>query len=219
MPPEPYNVDLNVTQNAAGMIIEEGAVTLGGVAGQGVSVGTGTVAINAGASLSINVSTRLIGAAGSKVALNGGALIQTNPTNAQNFIPATMDIEVGAAGGTVNYTSSGAGTVSLYGGTSGTIVGTGTLTKTGPGEFRYQGLGLPNTTYSKLVVNQGLFRLGFNSSVQDERGFGAVPATFTPDAITLSGGSIGQSFNLTLHANRGVTLGPAGGTFNTSAAR
>ena len=214
----PYTVTISGTQTAAGINIEDGTVVIpSGTA----AVGTGVITVNAGAALSINSVSRLSVAAGSKLTLNGGTFIQTNPTTALSFLPAAMDLEIGAAGGTVNYTSSGTATVSLYGGTSGTIIGTGTLTKTGPGELRYQGLGLPNTTFSKLVILEGLYRLGFNQGIQEaqggERGFGAVPGSFTPDAITLNGGSIGQSFNVTLHANRGITLGTNGGTFNTTA--
>jgi autotransporter-associated beta strand protein len=67
-----------------------------------------------------------------------------------------------------------------------------------------------------LVVDQGLYRLG-NFTGSAETAFGAVPASFTPDAITLSGGGeIGSNINITLNANRGVTLGAGGGGFNTS---
>ena len=124
-----------------------------------------------------------------------------------------MALDIGAGGGTVSYTGA-AGSNSIY---AGTIRGPGTLFKVGTGEFRYQGTGLPNTTFSKLVVKEGLYRLGSASSVADERGFGAVPASFTADAITLDGGAIGTSFGATLHANRGITLGSGGGTINVSA--
>ena len=213
----PFTVNISGTQTAAGINIQEGTVAF---AAGTASVGTGVISIAAGSTLSINSSTRIGGTAGAKVTLNGGTLLQTNPANALSFIPAAIDLEIGPAGGTVNYTTSGIGAVSIYGATTGTtgkIIGTGTLTKTGSGEFRYQGVGLPLTTYTKLVVNEGLFRLGFSATVQDERGFGAVPAVFTPDAITLNGGSIGQSFNVVLDSKRGITLGPAGGIFNTSA--
>jgi autotransporter-associated beta strand protein len=212
----PFTVTINGTQTTSGVNIEEGIVTFTtGTA----AVGTGAITIASSAMLSINLSTRISGTAGSaRLVLDGGTIQQTNPGNAGSFIPASIFLEVGPNGGTVNYSSSAptVGLVSIYGGASGgTIIGTGVLTKNGPGEFRYQGVGLPNTTYSKLVVNEGLFRLGFNSSISDERGFGAVPAVFTPDAITLAnGGSIGTSFaaaNSVLHPNRGITLGDEGG--------
>jgi hypothetical protein len=87
------------------------------------------------------------------------------------------------------------------------------LIKDGPGEIRYQGLGLPLTTYAKLEVDEGLFRLGSNSSIADERGFGAVPLAVLPDAIKLDGGYIGLSFSITLHANRGITVTSNGGGY------
>jgi autotransporter-associated beta strand protein len=207
-----FAVTISGTQTVGGILIQEGNVTFeSGTA----AVGTNTVTINTGASLKIDSSLRLSAALGAKMVLNGGTVVQTNPTSAGSFIPSNFELQIGANGGTVNYTSSGSGTVALY---SGTITGTGTLTKTGPNEFRYQGLGLPNTTYTKLVVQEGLFRLGFNSSISDERGFGAVPAAFTPDAITLlNGGAIGLSFNVALNANRGITLGPGGGVINGTA--
>ncbi len=132
-----------------------------------------------------------------------------------SFISANITINVGALGGTVETANTGTNST-IYGGT---IKGPGNvLTKTGTGEFRYQGTGLPNTTFAKLVVLQGLYRLGFNSSISDERGFGAAPAIFTPDAIVLAGGgSIGTSFtaaNSVLHVNRGITLGDGGGAIN-----
>jgi hypothetical protein len=90
--------------------------------------------------------------------------------------------------------------------------GAGTLIKRGAGEIRFQGVGLPLTTYQKLRVEEGLFRLGFSASIQDERGYGAAPTAFLADAITLDGGYIGHSFNATtMHANRGITIGPNGG--------
>jgi autotransporter-associated beta strand protein len=168
--------------------------------------------------VSINSSLRI--PANGDVTLNGGTLRQVNPLSAGSFIQAATALVVGPNGGTVEYTCPGAAVPansnSIY---SGTITGPGnTLTKTGVSEFRYQGTGLPNTTFAKLVVNQGLFRLGFNSSIADERGFGAVPGSPTPDAITLSnGGSIGTSFNITNHPNRGITLGVGGGAINTGA--
>ena len=104
--------------------------------------------------------------------MNGeGTIQENNPGNGGSFINASTAITVGAAGGTISFNSAAANS-SIY---SGTIGGTGVLTKTGTGEFRYQGFDT-STTFSKLVVNQGLYRLG-NGSHNSEQGFGAVPAT------------------------------------------
>jgi uncharacterized repeat protein (TIGR01451 family) len=176
------------------------------------STATGTRTIEGG---SVIIDSALRIPNNGNVTLNGGVLQQINPGNAGSFLQASTALIIGPNGGTVNYESSGAGVVTIY---AGTITGPGnTLRKNGPNEFRYQGTGLPNTTYGKLLVTRGLFRLGSANSVADERGFGAVPAEFMPDQITLNGGSIGVSFTTTLHPNRGITLGTSGGQFQLAA--
>jgi len=207
-----FAVNLSSGQTAGGVTVEEGTVSFTGSA---LTVGTGTVTVNSGATMSIPSTVNLVASAGANLNLEGGTFRSTVNGAGSTFVSANFTINVGAAGGTVETANTGANS-SIFGGT---IKGPGyTLTKTGSGEFRYQGTGLPNTTFSKLVVNQGLYRLGFNASISDERGFGAVPGTFTADAIILSSGaSIGTSFtaaNSVLHANRGITLGAGGGGIN-----
>ena len=209
-----YTVTLGAAQTAAGLVVEEGTVSL---AGSALTIGAGTIRIDNGAKLSIPSTTNIVASAGANLNLEGGTMRSTVNGAGSTFVSANFSINVGALGGTVETANTGSNS-SIF---AGTIKGPGnTLTKTGSGEFRYQGTGLPNTTYAKLVVNQGLFRLGFASSISDERGFGAVPVVFTSDAITLSGGgSIGTSFaaaNSVLHANRGVTLAAGGGAINGS---
>ena len=221
-----WTLSVSGTQVASSVLVEEGNITVG----SGVidtSASTFTIGTGAGSTARVNIATSARLNSAGKVVLDGGTLFQTNTGNAGSFISATKGLEITANGGTVGYDDGNVANAfsSIY---SGTITGTGgttanggvgTLTKTGPDEFRYQGLGLPNTTHAKLVVSQGLFRLGFNSSVADERGFGAVPTAFLADAITLqSGGLIGTSFGATLHVNRGITLGSGGGAINTSGA-
>jgi autotransporter-associated beta strand protein len=216
---------LTMAGSSVGTINVAGGVTTMGVPIAGVDgftkMGAGTLVLTASTTATgnrrilggaVNIDTTLRIPNNGTVTLDGGMLVETNPTSGGSYISAGVALDIGAGGGTVSYTG-GAGSSSIY---AGTIRGPGILHKVGTGEFRYQGTGLPNTTYSKLVVHEGLFRLGFVSPTQDERGFGAVPAAFTADAITLDGGAIGTSFNTTLHANRGVTLGPGGGTYNSA---
>jgi fibronectin-binding autotransporter adhesin len=189
---------------------------------RGSGTWTGPLNVSGGGAVSIDSSLRLgPAAAAGTVTLNGGTLIQTNPGNAGSFIGAARGIAIDSTnGGTVDYSPSGTDRsfTAIYQPTTATISGPGTLTKTGFGEFRYQNAGTALSTFTKLVVNQGLFRLGSVTGQNFETGFGAVPGSFLPDAITLNGGSIGTSFTVTLDANRGITLGPNGGTFNNSAA-
>ncbi len=218
----PYTITLNGVQTVDGLFVQEGAVTL---AGSALAVGISTIEISAGAKLSIPVTTSITASSGANLNLEGGTMRSTVNGVGLSFISSNFNINIGALGGTVETANTGTNSTIFGTSTVGSLTGAikgprNTLIKTGSGEFRYQGVGLPNTTFAKLVVNQGLFRLGFSASIQDERGFGAVPAAFTPDAITLSnGGSIGTSFtaaNSVLHVNRGVTLGVGGGAINGS---
>lgn len=186
---------------------------------------TGAVSISGGSTLQLSRGGDIggTGAGSGNVTLNNGTLRNTDATNGNSFLTSNRTILLGAGGGTVDVASGialvyGSGTASSP---NGKITGAGnTLTKTGPGEFRYQSDGTASSDFSKLVVNQGLFRLGsvVVSSVQltSELGFGAAPSVFTPDAITLNNGSIGASFGVTLNSNRGITLGVNGGTINAS---
>lgn len=218
----PYTVTLATgTYTTTGLIIEEGFVSLLGPGT--IQLGANTALVNPGTTLNVDSVGRFANTAGGRVLLDQGTMRSTAANNGSVFLQPLIGLEIGAAGGTVNVTQQNpnpvssviyAGTITGTGGTT-TNGGAGTLTKTGPQEFRYQGPGLPNTTFAKLNVTEGLFRLGFNSDISDERGFGAVPLAFTPDAITLSGrGTIGTSFtaaNSVLHVNRGITLGAGGG--------
>jgi len=87
-------------------------------------------------------------------------------------------------------------------------IGGTTVTKTGANECRVFGA----NTFSKLVVSEGLFRIG-NTGV--ETGLGAVPGSLTDDAVTLNGSTakLGSSTTLVdMDANRGLTIGSSGGT-------
>ena len=213
-------ITIGGTQVANSILVEEGYIEF--VSGT-ADTGAGTVTVNSGATLAISLSTRLN--SGGKVVLNGGTLEQRNPGSAGSFVLAGKGLEVDGTG-TIVYEGGGGGCdCSIYTPTGGVAItgaggtpengGAGTLIKQGAGEIRYQGAGLPLTSYAKLVVEDGLFRLGFAASVDlEERGFGAVPLSVLPDAITLDGGAIAHSFNpTTLHENRGITIGPNGGTW------
>jgi autotransporter-associated beta strand protein len=150
------------------------------------------------------------------IILNGGTLESTNTAtmSANN----NRGLQVGDNGGTVRTANS---FITIWQAPIGIAAGAtnAVLTKTGPGEFRYNASAtntLALTTYTKLVVNEGLFRLGFVSGADNtEIGFGVTPSSPTADAITLSNqGAIGTSFEVTFNANRGVTLGTGGGVLN-----
>jgi autotransporter-associated beta strand protein len=214
-------LDSVTSPQAASILIEEGFV--GFRTGAVDSVQT---TVNAGAILDIDSILRYTTTPG-KITLAGGTFKQSNPGSAGSFIRNSQTLEIDGSG-TIVYEGGGGGcncsiftplgvnTITGVGGTTANG-GAGTLTKDGAGEFRYQGVGLPLTTFAKLVVNEGLYRLGFSAATSDERGFGAVPLAFTSDAITINGAAIGTSFGVTLHANRGITIGAGDAWFNNSA--
>ncbi|MEX2169271.1 MAG: hypothetical protein WD851_08170 [Pirellulales bacterium] len=223
-------IDITGTQVAGSMTVEEGIVFL---ASGILNTGAGNVTVESGATLRIESILRFDATVTGRVVLNGGTLWQSNPGFAGSFLRNTQSLEINGTG-TIDRTAQNtdnsepaeppARRINIYTpingnaiiGTGGTpeTGGAGTLIKTGPDEFRYQGTGLPLTSFAKLVVEEGLYRLGFNSSTQDERGFGAAPLAVLPDAITLNGGSIAHSFvGTTMHANRGITIGANGGAW------
>lgn len=172
---------------------------------------TGAVSVTGGV-LELTTSGRIggTGAGSGNVTLDGATLRNNDPATGNSLLTANRNLLIGAGGATFDTPTSGVALI--Y---SGTILGSGnTVTKIGAGEMRVQGTTLPNFTFSKLIVLNGLYRIG-GTAGGTEVGFGAVPASFDASAITLNGGAIGTSLNLSLHPNRGITLGVNGGTWNS----
>lgn len=161
-------------------------------------------------------STRTIGGSTANlfVAVGGDApMIQNSSTGSHHL---NFPIEIGT-NGLVFDTVSGPLNIGE------TLSGSGTITKTGGGAGGIAGqpqniaVSASNSGFTgKWVVTGG------NLSINDDAALGAVPGSFVADALTLDGGSLanmtsaagggfasGHSF--TLHANRGITLGPGGG--------
>jgi autotransporter-associated beta strand protein len=205
-----FNATLDSTIGGSATLTKTGTGTL-----TFTGTWTGALTVNEGV-FAFGSTLDLGSTASGQVTINGGTLKSNNTGAGGSFISANRPIAIGANGGTVETSGTLANSSVLY---RGTITGSGnTLTKNGSGEFRYEGAGTANSTYTRLVVNQGLFRIGNGVAGSTEVGFGAVPGAPLADAITLNGGGIGSSLGLTLNANRGITLGAGGGTINVSAA-
>ena len=91
--------------------------------------------------------------------------------------------------------------------------GTGGLTKTGPGTLRIAS-GYDSLSYTgKTVIDGGRLSLYNPTNGFAEASLGAIPASFEADSITLQNGailqysSLGNNNQLTISANRGITLG------------
>ncbi len=64
-------------------------------------------------------------------------------------------------------------------------------------------------TYSGITtINGGLV------TIKSDRNFGAVPASNTPNSITMNGGEFRMTATITIAPQRGITVGPQGGTIS-----
>jgi autotransporter-associated beta strand protein len=90
----------------------------------------------------------------------------------------------------------------------GSLGGAASLTKSGFGTLT---LTTVNSFTGKTTVNGG------SVSIATASHLGAAPAVFTADQLTLNGGTIQYTASGSIAANRGTTLGNAGGTFDIPA--
>ncbi|MBP7948376.1 MAG: autotransporter-associated beta strand repeat-containing protein [Verrucomicrobiales bacterium] len=124
-----FTVSGNAT--ASGIVVEEGALTISGT----IALGTGTVHVGAGASLTTNSSLRISTAVGSVYTLDGGKLETTNTGNAGSFIDTDSTIFLAGGGGTIAYSGTVLNIINFTGANPAgtTISGPGALTKAGTG--------------------------------------------------------------------------------------
>ena len=219
-----FTVTLGGTNNAAGMVVKTGTVIIGGTAGV-VALGSGTVTVMPGATLGVSSAARVSQTAGGLLVLDGSTLQSITPSASSIWTASGEGILLTANGGTISHSASAVGIFQgRILGEGGTVDNGGaqTLTKTGTSELRVQTAATGSFTFQKLVVKEGLYRLGSittgTPAVQQtqETGFGALPQGPLEDAITLDGGAIGTSFNLQTDPFRGITVGPGGGVLNTT---
>ncbi len=186
-----------------------GKINIGvyGVIGDTLAISNGAVEINAAGDLGT--------ASIADIYIDGGRLLDTTES-AVTFIPAGRSIVLGASGGTIEIQSASA--VTLHGGStvgSVTPFRGGTLIKDGPGELRTYNV---EHSFSKLIVKGGLYTAGHSTYSGYNTSFGAIPATLTPDAITLqNGGQIRKAggVSVNLDPNQGISLGAGGGTIRS----
>jgi len=201
------NVSGPVTASG-GIIVKDGTVILGGSGSIGIAAAT--VTVTNGATLVFGTASKFLASAGNALVLDNGTVRITNAVGTALW-SATGNLRIGSGGATFEITAGG---IANYTGANGITLTPGTpaamVTKTGPGEFRPQ-----TCAFTRLVVNQGLWRISGTGGL--ETGFGAVPATFSPDALSIDGGAVGTLASLVTPSTRGITLGSAGATFVVSA--
>jgi autotransporter-associated beta strand protein len=149
-----FNVTVTGTHSAAGITVEEGIAHL--IGSGAVAIGTGSIVVNSGATLSYDNQARITASAGSTVTLNGGTLRNTITGSAGTFFSQNAEIILGADGGTFSYTTANVLNI-VQTGTK--ISGSGSLTKTGAGVLAFA-MTAGNATYTgATIVNEGELRM------------------------------------------------------------
>ncbi len=200
-------------------IIQGAIVDTPGGSGRVVKTGTGTLRLQTTAktftgglsvlagSVSFGIDDRLGAVPASptpgSILLNGGGLIVTDNVTLNANRGIALGPDTGSGSGTIQVTGS---YVLTYAGIiADNPGGSGRLIKTGTGTLRLQNS--TNTFTGGLTVNGGLV----SYSLEDR--IGTAPATPTPASIILDGGGLRLTLNnMTINPNRGIALGPDGGT-------
>ena len=89
---------------------------------------------------------------------------------------------------------------------SSTLAGTGGIVKAGAGTLL---IGSSNSYTGGTAVNGGVLQISADAAM------GPAPVSFTTANIILNGGTLRFGANLDINNNRGIDIGPAGGTIDT----
>ncbi|MEI6604310.1 MAG: autotransporter-associated beta strand repeat-containing protein [Verrucomicrobiota bacterium] len=182
--------------NTSGTLVLGGANTYVG----DTTISGGTLKITTAAAIPSGTGKGNVSVSGT-LDLNGNAISINGLTGAGTLtsgVAGAVSISVGGndAGGTFSgVINNGNGTLSVAKTGAGTIILSGTSTYTG------------GTTIS-----------GGSLSISSDGNLGAVPGTATPANLVINGGTLTTSASMTLNANRGIAVGPAGGSGSGSIA-
>ncbi|MGA2030663.1 MAG: autotransporter-associated beta strand repeat-containing protein [Thermoguttaceae bacterium] len=165
-----------------------------------------TTALGTRTAVTTNNSTTVTLTSGSTTGLYPGAqvtgLAGTGISGTTQYIVNIVD--------STHFTIGNAPTASA-GSATATFVGHTGLTKNGGGLLDIGDGNANNKTvaYSfqgPVTVNGGVLLVG------NDTNFGIAPSTFNPAAVVLNGGEIRTTATMNMNANRGITVGPQGGT-------
>jgi autotransporter-associated beta strand protein len=190
-----------------------------GTANANLDVTGGTVTIGAGSGIAINMANAGTGrTVNSTIDITGGTLnmtgdiVRTGGAGTENATitldGGTLDLngnDIGSSTATIAFNAQ-AGTLRNLG----ELNGGGNLVKTTAGTLVLAG---DNHYTGRTVVNAGIL------SVSTEQNIGDNPAAFNAAQLEIDGGTLLNTASFTIDdANRGITIGAAGGTIETTAA-
>ena len=240
----PYTVSISGTQQAADVNVKDGAVvikdgqlnlsngvfdvsntgsaTVSSIIGGGVGLNkTGTGSLTLADGSTYTGTTKITG--GTLVASSGGLGDSTNGIEFDQNAQWTVTGPAGTITRPITLTGDGTINNATDQTFTGVISGGGFLTKSGNGTMRLGiTVGQANTFTTGIKVTGGVLQFPGEGSavIGDPNPLGAYPATTVLDYITLSNGATlrntipsGTSFVL---QNRGITIGPGGGTLDMS---
>ncbi len=166
-----------------------GTLTLGATGGATLTLSTGGIDMTAAAGQSLNVNCPV--AFGNTntwdVAASSTLTVSGNISNSEK------PLIVQGGGDTV---------------ISGAISGGGGFTKQGTGTLLIDSSGINDFT-GKTTIAGGMV------SISDDSGLGAAPTSAVTNQLTLNGGTLQTTANMTLSSQRGITVGAAGGSVQT----
>lgn len=178
-----------VTKLGAGTVALTGTNTYSGV----TSILNGVLSINNSSALGSN-------APGNAIEIHGNATLQS--TGASVVLGANQSVSLCSPVANIDVSGAASNTLTVQGIVSG--VASAALEKEGAGTLLLAG---SNTYTGATVVNAGTV------SISAEENLGANPGAFNAGQLTLNGGTLRTTADVTLNdSNRGVTLGASGGT-------
>jgi fibronectin-binding autotransporter adhesin len=185
----------SLTQAGSGTLVLNAANTYNGK----TIVNAGTLSVSAEANLG-NVPFSNVP---DQLTINGGTFQAT----AGFSISQTRGVTIGSSGATIRVLSG-----SLMAGTSITNTTGSTVTITGGADFNPSGNNSTTFTNGKWYITGGSRWLNGNN----DNNSGAAPGSPVANFLTLDNGTYVNNGGHTLNANKGITLGPGGGTIDTT---
>ncbi len=153
-----YTITVSGSPAPSAVTNKNGTVSLAGTA---LNIGTNTITVKSGATLSIPTSTQISATAGATLVLDGGTMRNTVTGNAGSFVSPSMVITVTTNGGILRFNTADILNI-VNSGTPGTII-------SGPGGITKEGVGVlaiaTACTYSgPTIINAGELRIRTSSN-------------------------------------------------------